>query len=140
MGDTHQPLPASPRVTTAEHDGDNGGNNVKVCGSPCTSPGALHGFWDDLPGTGKDPAAAVAAGKKLPAPNAALASDTKTSTWIAESFDAAQKSVYVNPPIGADDGPFTLTAAYQTAAHKLASQRVALAGARLAKVINDELK
>lgn len=140
IGDIHQPLHASTRVTTAEHDGDNGGNNVLVCGSPCKSKSKLHGFWDDLPGTGKSPNTAVAAGKKLPTPNAALASDTNTATWIAESFDAAQKSVYVNPPIGADDGPFTLTAAYRADARKLANQRVALAGARLAKVINDELK
>jgi len=140
IGDVHQPLHASTRVTAAEHEGDNGGNNVLTCGTPCKSKTKLHAFWDDLPGTSKDPNAAVTLGKSLPKPDGTLAADTDTDHWIAESFAAAQSSVYVNPPIGADDGPFSLTAAYKTASKTLAKQRVALAGARLAKVINEELK
>ncbi len=137
VGDVHQPLHAATRVSKADPDGDNGGNKVALC-KKCKSE--LHGFWDGLPGTGKDPNAAVVAGKKLPKADATLAANTDATTWIKESFDAAQKSVYVNPPIGAGDGPFTLTPAYKTAARKLAKKRVALAGARLANVINDELK
>ena len=37
-------------------------------------------------------------------------------------------------------GPFTLTQTYKTAARTLAEKRIVLAGARLAKAINDELK
>ena len=111
---------------------------MTLCKKPCKSE--LHAFWDDLPGTGADPNAAVLVGKKLPKPDATLAKDTGAATWIAESFAAAKKSVYVNPPIGPGDGPFTLTAAYRADAHKIASARVALAGARLANVINNELK
>jgi hypothetical protein len=37
-------------------------------------------------------------------------------------------------------GPFTLTKTYKTAARKLAEKRIALAGARLAKILNEELK
>jgi len=47
--------------------------------------------------------------------------------------------VYV-APIGAGDGPFTITPAYRIAAKKLAEQRVALAGVRLANLLNEELK
>jgi hypothetical protein len=38
------------------------------------------------------------------------------------------------------DGPFTVTAKYKDNAQKIAAQRVALAGERLANLINDELK
>jgi hypothetical protein len=44
------------------------------------------------------------------------------------------------PPIGAGAGPFTLIVAYKTAAHNLAEKRIALAGARLATILNEELK
>ena len=138
VGDVHQPLHAATRVSKADPTGDRGGNNVMLCKKPCKNE--LHAFWDDLPGTVSDPNAAVLVGKKLPKPDATLAKDTDAATWIAESFDAAKKSVYVNPPIGPGDGPFTLTAAYRADAHKIASARVALAGARLANVINNELK
>ena len=40
----------------------------------------------------------------------------------------------------AGTGPFTLTQTYKTAARTLAEKRIFLAGARLAKAINDELK
>ena len=138
IGDVHQPLHAATRLTAAALDGDNGGNSVTLCSKPCRNE--LHGFWDDLPGTGKDPNTAVAAGKSLPAPEATLASNLDTDVWIAESLAAAQSDVYLNPPIGADLGPFTLSPAYRTAARNLAKQRVALAGARLANVLNSELK
>ncbi|MFY9559518.1 MAG: S1/P1 nuclease [Terriglobales bacterium] len=138
VGDVHQPLHAATRVSKTDPGGDRGGNNVTLCKKPCKSE--LHAFWDDLPGTGADPNAAVLVGKKLPKADATLASKTDAATWIAESFAAAQKSVYVNPPIGPGDGPFTLTAAYRAAAQKVAKERVALAGARLANMINNELK
>jgi S1/P1 Nuclease len=137
VGDVHQPLHAATRVSKTDPAGDNGGNKISLCTKPCRDE--LHGFWDDLPGTGKDPSTAVLAGKKLPKPDPTLAKNTDTATWIAESFDAAQKVVYVSP-IGPGDGPFTLTPAYRAAARKLAMQRVALAGARLANIINIELK
>ena len=66
-------------------------------------------------------------------------SDLVAADWIKESFDDAKTSVYVTP-IGAGDGPFTTTAAYRAAARKLAKERIALAGVRLANLLNDELK
>jgi hypothetical protein len=59
--------------------------------------------------------------------------------WVAEGFQAAQQVVYA-PPVGPGDGPYTLSLEYKKKAGKLAKQRVALAGARLAKLLNDELK
>jgi hypothetical protein len=42
--------------------------------------------------------------------------------------------------VGAGNGPFTLTTAYKKEAGTLAKQRVELAGARLANLLNNELK
>jgi hypothetical protein len=103
------------------------------------SDGELHAFWDNALGTSPDPNHAVIAGNALPAPNSTQAAKSDAKDWVDESFTDAQSSVYVNP-IGAGDGPFTITAAYKDSAKKLAQQRVALAGARLANMLNSELK
>jgi len=74
-----------------------------------------------------------------PAPESA-ADDLNVDHWIQECFDAAKQTAYQSPPIGAGAGPFTVTLAYKTAAQNLAKERIALAGAQLAKILNDELK
>jgi S1/P1 Nuclease len=59
--------------------------------------------------------------------------------WIEESFEIAKASVYKHP-IGANNGPFAVTKAYKKAARTIAEERIALAGARLAKLLNDSLR
>ena len=59
--------------------------------------------------------------------------------WIAESLQAAKTSVYVDP-IGLGAGPFTVDAGYRKQARAVAMERVALAGARLANLLNAALK
>ena len=54
-------------------------------------------------------------------------------------FLVAKEYVYVKP-IGLGAGPFTLTPSYKKTARKIANQRVALAGARLGRILNRELK
>jgi hypothetical protein len=137
VGDVHQPLHAATRVSHADPDGDEGGNKVALCAKPCKSE--LHGFWDDLPGTGSNPKTALSYGKNLASADAKAAADTDTQDWINESFDDAKMDVYVSP-IAAGDGPFALTASYRANARGVAQKRVALAGARLANVLNHELK
>lgn len=139
VGDVHQPLHASTRVSATALDGDNGGNNETVCTAPCTKKGALHAYWDDLPGTGSDPTAAISFAKTLRAQSKTLSGNVDTAVWLQESLDEAKLDVYV-APISVGDGPFTLTTSYDEAAHKLAKKRVALAGARLANILNSELK
>jgi hypothetical protein len=51
----------------------------------------------------------------------------------------AESDVY-RTPIGPGAGPFNLTPQYLSSAHLLARQRVALAGARLATILNNELR
>jgi hypothetical protein len=59
--------------------------------------------------------------------------------WIAESLQAAKASVYIEP-IGIGAGPFTVDAEYRRQARAVAAERVALAGARLANLLNSALK
>jgi len=91
-------------------------------------------------GTGDSPSTALNATLTLPNAPASAVSDLNVDHWINESFDAAKQTSYKSPPIGAGAGPFTLTLAYKTAARNLAEKRIALAGARLAKILNEELK
>ena len=135
VGDVHQPLHVTTRVSSDAPNGDNGGNNVKL-NDPSKE---LHAFWDGLPGDSNDLNAVINYAKALPPADPALAAKTDASDWISESFDLARNSVYTGP-IGAGLGPFTLTDEYKTQAHKIADARVALAGERLANLINNELK
>ena len=50
--------------------------------------------------------------------------------------------VSTKAPIGASDGPFTIVPwwNYDANAYKLAQKRIAIAGARLAQILNQELK
>jgi hypothetical protein len=164
-GDVHQPLHCTSRFGHDQPNGDSGGNKVSVCDTSNAKPGAkakggkavatakgkggkakpkckgnLHSFWDDLFGTSPDPAVAVKIGKDLPAAPADPAGDLDTTHWVKESFDDAALWVYKNPPIGLGAGPFQITPAYRKAALSLAKERVALAGSRLANVLNKELK
>lgn len=139
VGDVHQPLHATTRVSSAAPDGDNGGNDERVCPvSPTSCAEKLHHFWDGALGSG-DVTQAVAVAKTLPDAKSTLAHKLTTSDWIDESFNDAQTKVYVSP-ILAGNGPFKLTAAYRNAAKQEAKDRIALAGARLANILNAELE
>jgi hypothetical protein len=140
VDDVDQPLHSATRVRAAQPDGDDGGNGVTVCPkAPCTRTIALHAFWDDVLGTEADVTAAATAATHLATPDAAHAAITDEHEWVRESFDLAQGEVY-RSPVGAGTGPFNLTAKYRNAALALAEKRVALAGARLANLLNAELK
>ena len=139
VGDVHQPLHCVTRVSSAEPDGDKGGNSEKITCPDCNGTTALHAFWDNILAPGFDPAVALAAAKTLPQTDSKAASNIDTAAWIQEGVDEAEHHVYV-APIGAGDGPFTITSAYLEAAKKLGSERISLAGVRLANVLNSELK
>jgi hypothetical protein len=139
VGDIHQPLHATARLTQAHPHGDDGGNAVWVLyqGPPQKR---LHSFWDGLLGTSRNPAVAVGVGQALPAAPVGASSNLNVNTWINESFELAKSRVYRQPPIGPGDGPFTVTNTYRNPAVTLARTRVALAGARLANILNSELQ
>jgi hypothetical protein len=137
VGDVHQPLHCATRISKIDPHGDNGGNKVAI-----SSPGNvtnLHAIWDGSPGDSEDPMRAAKYAKQLHAADKSLAKDTNEKDWIAESFDEVKKDVYIQP-IGASDGPFTLTKNYIQATNKLVKKRLELAGERLANLLNNELK
>jgi hypothetical protein len=139
VADVHQPLHATSRFTKAHKEGDDGGNGVMVCSHPCQTREKLHAFWDELLGLSMDTTTAIDKAKQLPVAEPQLASISDEGIWIQESFDAAQTHVYVSP-IEVGVGPYEVTEGYKAAAQELASQRIALAGARLANLLNDALR
>ena len=151
VGDIHQPLHATGRHTATNKDGDRGGNEVKVT-PPCAQckETRLHSYWDEIlsPKQGDGdvddsrvtPQEAMKAALALPKADPKLAATSDEKVWIGESFELAQAHVYRLPPIGHGNGPFVLTADYERDAIKLAKERVALAGARLANLLEKALK
>jgi S1/P1 Nuclease len=139
VGDVHHPLHAISRFSKAHPAGDEGGNLVSVCWKPCTEHVTLHTFWDEILGVSTNPNTAITKVSELPPVDPQMAGIRDESTWVAESFQAAQSKVYVSP-IGDGLGPYVLTESYQTAAWELAAHRIALAATRLANLLNDALQ
>ena len=157
VGDIHQPLHGSTRYYA--NSSDIGGNDVKIKlptamrkefeGTQSTSsPSELHAFWDDLPGEGQPAPAipdAIAFATPLPAAPATAVTDIDPADWTAASFALAKKDVY-RTPIGkstmtpAPSKSYAMTTAYYNRAMKDAKSQIALAGARLAKLLNENLK
>jgi hypothetical protein len=133
VGDLHQPLHAVSRFTHELPEGDLGGNRVRLCDPPCHQE--LHFFWDQVIGRGS-PAEAEALARQLPPPPQRQIADTRIQDWLDESGAIARRIVYA-PPIGAGVGPYALTPEYREQAQRIARERVALAGWRLAVLLND---
>jgi len=137
VGDIHQPLHAISRFSRALPSGDQGGNKVALCAAPCKDE--LHVFWDTVLGMSEDPLAASKAARRLTLPSRQQAGSADVAAWVEESVAAARASVYV-APIGDGAGPYELDDAYRRAARARARQRVALAGLRLAHLLNEALQ
>jgi len=169
VGDIHQPLHGAVRFFNNQGDrGGNlveitlpSDLKQKFGGSASSKPPTeLHAFWDDLPGEGEPDAAlgeAETFAKALPSAPSAKVSDTDPTNWGLESFTLAKTDGYA-PPIG--KGPklasshhsrsrtgnvstgssYLITDAYYQKAMQDAKDRIALAGARLAKLLDDNLK
>ncbi|HEV7473057.1 MAG TPA: S1/P1 nuclease [Pyrinomonadaceae bacterium] len=144
VGDIHQPLHCAARITSARHQGDLGGNLVSlmVAGKKTN----LHSYWDGgigaFPKTGPNFAppplsqipgavAAALAGNPATNPKLKLNDPFNYNAWADESFAFAKSTAYK----GINDGG-TPSAAYNKAALKVARQRVAWGGYRLAALLN----
>jgi hypothetical protein len=144
VGDIHQPLHCATRVSSANPDGDRGGNlvSINVAGKKTN----LHSYWDggigNFPKSGPNftppplsqipPAAAQArAGNPATDPNLKLKAPLNFQAWANESFALAKSTAYNG--IGNGGTP---TAAYNTRALKVARKRVAWGGYRLAALLN----
>jgi len=136
VGDLHQPLHAATRVSTSQPNGDHGGNSVMLC-SGCKD--RLHGFWDGVLGNDDTPVGIVSVAKSMHVATGAQAADLNPRRWADESLGLAKSDIY-HSPIGAGGGPFTVDNVYRQNAQKIAIARVTLAAARLAAVLNADLK
>lgn len=139
VGDVHQPLHCITRTTldsTGKPKGDAGGNGVHLSGSDNN----LHSAWDGAVGTNSAPPSVIAGQAGLPAAPAGEIADLNVGHWVATSADLAKSEAYKDPPIGSTNGPFTLTAGYRTNMTKIAKVRIAVGGARLAKILNEKLR
>ena len=157
VGDIHQPLHGSTRYFAGADDA--GGNDVKIRLTKAmrtafegtlskSAPDELHAFWDDLPGEGLPALAlpqAAAYGKGLSQAAKTKVAVTDPAKWAAESLALAKRDAYASP-IGASPKPaaggasYLITTTYYNKAVRDAKRRVALAGARLAKLLNENLK
>jgi len=138
VGDVHQPLHCTSRFSAALRHGDNGGNAVKLGCTGCAAE--LHGFWDGIVGETSRGTVAASFASTLAAAPSTPANDTDVDHWITESFALARSTVYLNPPIGVTAGPFSISSTYRAAGLDLAKRQIALGGARLAKLLNDNLR
>jgi hypothetical protein len=144
VGDIHQPLHCATQVSSANPDGDRGGNlvSINVAGKKTN----LHSYWDggigNFPKSGPNfappplnqipPAAAQArAGNPATDPKLKLKAPLDFQGWANESFALAKSTAYD----GISNGG-TPTAAYNTRALKVARKRVAWGGYRLAALLN----
>lgn len=149
VGDIHQPLHCATKVDSAHPEGDRGGNllKIKITGSNGqTKTTNLHSYWDGglttFPPTGPNFAppplsqvSAAAARAKLgnPATDPRLHLDDAFNfqMWADESFALAQDVVYKG--ISNNGRP---TTAYKNKGVRVARQRVAWGGYRLAALLN----
>lgn len=143
VGDVHQPLHCATRVSSANPQGDAGGNLVLIKGVGAKN---LHSYWDSglatFPPGGPNfappsLAAVAAAAKKAVAanpdtdPGLNLNDPTNFQLWADESFKLAKDVAYKGIKSGS-----TPSTAYRTNGAKVASQRVAWGGYRLAALLN----
>jgi hypothetical protein len=149
VGDVHQPLHATTRYTAARPDGDAGGNGFRIQSPQGANLQNLHAFWDaaagefgtESPRRPLDEAARArirqqAEGllKEHPAATLAGARELDPHAWVAESNGLARQFVYAGIKEGEAPSP-----EYTDRARKLSRQRIALAGYRLAAVLNSLL-
>jgi hypothetical protein len=147
-GDIHQPLHAISRFSNAFPRGDRGGNLVH----PFPNPRGwrpysknLHAYWDDLLGDDdrvktfedlNERVEVVLSEFPRSAFKPAELKEDDVRAWWLESAEAARESVYrdLDPEVASYE---ELPVAYEAEAQKLARRRIALAGYRLAEVLND---
>jgi hypothetical protein len=138
VGDVHQPLHLTSRFLKSQPKGDAGGSFVFV--EPRRT---LHSLWDDAaaPRDLSDDDI-VRYAREITADYPADASlSLDPVEWAAESFDLDKSAVYTfGLETGSKEKPLILPAWYEEKAKRIARQRVALAGYRLANALNKYLR
>ncbi|HEX5430861.1 MAG TPA: S1/P1 nuclease [Bryobacteraceae bacterium] len=136
VGDVHQPLHCADRFLKSRPAGDEGGNKVyiSIAGSRART---LHAFWDDLADS-LTAQTIVRQYRREHGANPRLSTDPRT--WVQESFALAQHEVYTfGPKTGSRRHPVKLPQSYASNARRVARSQLAIAGFRLAAVLNGKL-
>lgn len=148
IGDIHQPLHTSARVTDLEPKGDQGGNLFLLTppGTPRDKQENLHWFWDsivvrNLPNSKDqcdaefvDPIARDIMKKYKYAKMQGRLALGNPEEWKKESFEIASTRVFPRD-LKRNEMP---SAAYKKNALKIAEERLALAGYRMGELFNQE--
>ncbi|MEO6334737.1 MAG: S1/P1 nuclease [Pyrinomonadaceae bacterium] len=146
IGDIHQPLHTSARVTDTEPKGDQGGNLFLLTpdGTPREKQLNLHWFWDSIIGRNtplkgdaceRDYIVSVADKIMKKYPRQSLASEMRLGDyegWRAESFALNPTAVF-SPDLVRFQMP---SAKYRKKAFQVAQRQLALAGYRLGETLN----
>jgi S1/P1 Nuclease. len=146
VGDIHQPLHASARITDQEPKGDQGGNTFLLTpvGTPRDKQENIHWFWDSIvvrnDPNDKDECDAdyidpIARDIMKKYPFAKMESRLALGDpeqWKRESFEIASTKIYT-PDLKRNEMP---SPAYRKAAMKVAEERLALAGYRMGALFN----
>lgn len=136
-GDVHQPLHDVGRFLRSTGKSDAGGNGVFV------EPGRnLHGLWDSACGTDqRDAYVTKYAAEAVAAHPAPRRLEKNPKKWIQEGAKLAIAEVYTfGLETGSRDHPIQLTVSYVENARKVAQAQIALAGYRLAAVLNERFQ
>jgi hypothetical protein len=132
IGDLHQPLHSS-------DNHDRGGNSVPVLFHDRQTN--LHSVWDSgllgrlAPEEGLFPVLSLESAKR----RKSWSKGTVTE-WAEESHKVGRKLAYGKLPKVPQSTPILIDAAYETAADPAIRQQIERAGARLAMVLNAELR
>ena len=136
-GDIHQPLHCVSRFLKSQPKGDAGGNGV-ILGERRN----LHSLWDGAAGNDNSDAYVTKYAADAAAAHPASKKQEKNpKKWIEEGYVVAKAEVYTfGNEAGSREHPLELPASYTENAQRVAQARIALAGYRLAAVLNDKLK
>ena len=148
VADAHQPLHTASRLDPLNPGQlDAGGNTVTVFDAGRRPPGplSLHRWWDELPGHARPgtPRFDTDVARLLRQSQQINAQEIPTPPlhWIEESFDIARNQVYPGlVPDAEKPGAFLITQDYWLAGRDITRARLALAGLRLAHIVEHALK
>lgn len=151
VGDIHQPLHTSARVTNTEQRGDQGGNLFYLEPKRESTDGnreprlTLHWYWDSILRYGyprKDecdgdyiPTVAKSIIKLYPA-NKLQLKEGAVDDWVKEGYETTKADLYPST-LKRDERP---SKTYEKKAVRISEKRLALAGYRLAKMLNEIFK
>ncbi len=135
-GDVHQPLHCVSRFLKSQPKGDAGGNFVYI------GTRNLHSLWDGAAGQDiSDAYISQYIADAVAAHPPQHHQEKKPEKWIAEGFRISVSDVYTfGLETGSRDHPLPVPPGYEANAAEVAQQRIAIAGYRLAAVLNDKLK